>query len=34
METPVVAPQDGTILTVDVGKGQIVQTGQLILTLS
>ncbi|HSH70207.1 MAG TPA: biotin/lipoyl-containing protein [Deferrisomatales bacterium] len=34
METPVVAPQDGTILTVDVEKGQIVQTGQLILTLS
>ncbi len=34
METPVAAPQDGTILTVEVEKGQIVQTGQVMVTLS
>ncbi|MHB8763699.1 MAG: biotin/lipoyl-binding carrier protein [Deferrisomatales bacterium] len=34
METPVVAPQDGTVAALLVEKGQVVQTGQVIVTLS
>ncbi|MDM8551614.1 biotin/lipoyl-binding carrier protein [Desulfobacterales bacterium HSG2] len=33
METPVVAPEDGTLVSLDVEKGQTVQAGQLIAIL-
>jgi pyruvate carboxylase subunit B len=34
METPVAAPSDGTVATIDVEKGQVLKVGQLIATLS
>ena len=34
METPVVAPSDGTVVSIKVEKDQIVKTGQLVATLS
>ncbi|MBC8413920.1 DUF2118 domain-containing protein, partial [bacterium] len=34
METPVVAPVDGTVLTIEMEKGQVVKTDQLVATLS
>jgi len=34
METPVVAPSDGTVVGIKVEKNQIVKTGQLVATLS
>ncbi len=34
METPVVAPRDGTVVSIKVEKGQVVKTGQLVVTLS
>jgi biotin carboxyl carrier protein len=34
METPVVAPSDGTIASLDVQKGQTVKSGQLIATIA
>lgn len=34
METPVVAPVDGTVATIEVEKGQVVKTEQLVATLS
>lgn len=34
METPVVAPSDGTMATIDVEKGQVVKTNQLVATMS
>lgn len=34
METPVAAPADGTIATLDVQKGQTVKSGQLIATMA
>jgi pyruvate carboxylase subunit B len=33
METPVTAPEDGVIASIEVEKGQTVQSGQLIATL-
>jgi len=33
MESPVTAPTDGTIATLDVEKGQTVQSGQLLATM-
>ena len=34
MEIPVVAPQDGTVASVTVSEGQMVEAGELIATLS
>ena len=34
METPVAAPSDGTVATIEVEKGQVVKTDQLVATLS
>ena len=34
METPVVAPKDGTIATIDVSEGQSVESGALLATLN
>ena len=33
METPVASPCDGEIVSVEVEQGQVVETGQLILTI-
>lgn len=34
METPVVAPQDGTLATIDVSKGQSVAAGEMLATMN
>ena len=34
METPVKAPQDGTIATVDVAKGEAVDSGKVLVTMN
>ena len=34
METPVVAPQDGTVATVDVAKGETVESGAVLATMN
>ena len=34
METPVVAPQDGTIASVDVAKGETVESGAVLATMN
>ena len=34
METPVKAPQDGTVATVDVAKGESVDSGKVLVTLN
>lgn len=34
METPVVAPKDGTVSSIDVSVGQSVETGDLLATMS
>jgi biotin carboxyl carrier protein len=34
METPVVAPEDGTVATIDVAVGQAVEAGALLATLN
>ena len=34
METPVVAPSDGTVASINVEKGQVVKSGELVATLS
>ena len=34
METPVVAPSDGTVVGIKVEKDQVVKTGQLVAILS
>lgn len=34
METPVVAPKDGTVATIDVSEGQSVEAGALLATLN
>ena len=34
METPVVAPKDGTVATVDVSEGQQVEAGALLATMN
>lgn len=34
METPVVAPEDGTVATIDVTVGQAVESGALLATLN
>ncbi|MBO6154060.1 MAG: biotin/lipoyl-binding protein [Lachnospiraceae bacterium] len=34
METPVVAPKDGTVATIDVSEGQSVESGALLATLN
>ena len=34
METPVVAPQDGTVASVDVAKGETVESGAVLATMN
>ena len=34
METPVKAPQDGTIATVDVTKGESIDSGKVLVTMN
>ena len=34
METPVVAPQDGTVASVDVTKGETVESGAVLATMN
>ncbi|MCD8216779.1 MAG: biotin/lipoyl-binding protein [Clostridiales bacterium] len=34
METPVVAPQDGTLVSIDVTKGQAVAAGEVLATMN
>ena len=34
METPVVAPQDGTLVSVNVSEGQAVESGELLATMN
>ena len=34
METPVVAPQDGTVVSVDVTKGETVESGAVLATMN
>ncbi len=34
METPVVAPQDGTVASIDVTEGQAVEGGELLATMN
>lgn len=34
METPVKAPQDGVVATVDVAKGESVDSGKTLVTLN
>jgi len=34
METPVVAPEDGTLATIDVSKGQSVAAGEVLATMN
>jgi len=34
METPVKAPQDGTVATVEVAKGEAVDSGKVLVTLN
>ncbi len=34
METPVVAPQDGTVASIDVAVGDMVESGALLATLN
>ncbi|MCR5641629.1 MAG: acetyl-CoA carboxylase biotin carboxyl carrier protein subunit [Lachnospiraceae bacterium] len=34
METPVVAPQDGTIASIDVAEGQQIESGALLATMN
>jgi biotin carboxyl carrier protein len=33
METPVASPCDGEVVSIEVEQGQVVETGQLILTI-
>ncbi len=34
METPVVAPKDGVVATIDVAEGQAVESGDLLATMN
>lgn len=34
METPVVAPQDGTVASIDVTEGQAIEAGELLATMN
>ena len=34
METPVKAPQDGTVVTIEVSKGEAVDSGKVLITLN